>query len=384
MSDWALIVTVFWLWYFADCVKIGRRQRFVLGGVRGGGKGRVKFGPVTLAPVWPVSWKAEAEDPTVAFSPEGLSNVAVGSAGRPSPMPERAVAWRWEEIRGLAEKRGEIHINGAYFCRATPLVSGKVLRALIDGAKARSGLERERWLERRVADWFRVERLKRERRLLAGRTAWLAEGGTVGAVLAAGASLYLFFGDRLGLGAEAAEQVGRMAPGLGWGLAALHLWLVVEGWRVHRRLMPTAGEGRLNLMMSVAFLPPQAYRLRNRIGAEYLSRQVHPLAWIAAVAPKEEFEVYARQALADLEWPLQPVRDGGAEQLEQAISSWMRRRVRAEIGRLLAARGVDAVKLMEPPVRDSAQSCAYCPRCGSQFSGEAARCPHGVALKRFE
>jgi predicted amidophosphoribosyltransferase len=37
--------------------------------------------------------------------------------------------------------------------------------------------------------------------------------------------------------------------------------------------------------------------------------------------------------------------------------------------------------LFQAPMADGRASGRYCPRCGSQFTTEAARCPHGVALK---
>lgn len=378
MSDWTLIVAVFWFWYLVEGLKLGRKTRFLLG------RRRVQSGPLTAPSPLPAGWTVELADPPFSFSPEGISNVPVGSAGRPAPLPDEAVVWRWEEIRGLAEKDGELYVNGKHFCAVTPLTSLPAMRALIDGARAMTGAEREVWLARRVAGWFRGERPKRERRVLAGRTRALAVGGTAGALAALAVSLYLLGGDSLGLSADAAERLGKIAPAIGCGMLTLHFWLVGAGWWAHRKLLPRRGGARLNLVFSALFVPPQAYRLRHRLGLDYFSRDLHPLAWLAAGTNRETFATYARQALADLAWPL-PVRtEESRNELAMAISSWMRREVGAGVRRLLMARGVAEADLMAPPVRDSAQSCAYCPRCGSQFSTDTGRCRYGIELQRFE
>jgi hypothetical protein len=383
MSQWWLLIAAFWFWYLADCVKPGRRMRFVLSCAFGRGHAAARHGASSVISTSPLGWYVRTEDPPVSFSPEGLSNVPVGSAGRPAPMPERAKVWRWEEIRQLTAKRGRIFINGEYFCPITPFTTAVGLRDLIDGCKNRKPDERAAWLAVRVAGWFRPTRLRRQLRVLVGHTGSLALWAGCGLVLALIVSAYLLSGSLLPVSAELAARIGRILPVLGLYLLGLHVCLVIAGWLAHRRLLPKRGEARFNLIFNALLLPPQAYRLRSRIGAEYF-QPAHPLAWLAAAGRQKDFVLYAQQALSDLRWPLAAAHlEAEKQSLHQAISSWMRTRMELELGRLLQERKVGEAELLKTPKKDCAESEAYCPRCGCQFTTAEGRCPHGIGLVKF-
>jgi hypothetical protein len=207
----------------------------------------------------------------------------------------------------------------------------------------------------------------------------LALWASFGFGLSALVSAYVLFGSMLALSTEWAAMLGRMTPLVLLYLLGVHLGLVVLGWRVHRRLLRQHGEARFNLLFSALLLPPQAYRLRSRIGVEFF-QQAHPLAWLAVAVGETDFVEYARQAVADLRWPL-TVGRLERPKLAASIGSWMRGRVGAEIGRLLKQRGVAEADLLQAPQRDTAGSCAYCPRCQTQFTSREGRCPHGIELR---
>lgn len=383
MSQWWLLIAAFWFWYLADCVKFGRRARFVLSRAWGRGPASASDGTVAVTSLSPLGWHVRTEDPPISFSPEGLSNVPVGSAVRPAPMPVSAKVWRWEEIRQLSGKRGRIFINREYFCPVTPYTTAAGLRDLIDGCKQRTSAERGVWLADRVAGWFRIARLRRQRKILLGRTGSLAIWAGCGLGLSLVVSAYLLLGGMLPVTDELAARAGRILPLLGLYLAGLHVCLVIAGWLAHRRLLRKCGEARFNLIFSALLLPPQAYRLRSRIGAEYF-QALHPLAWLAAAGRQGDFVLYARQVLADLRWPLAPAHlEPESRDLYQAISLWMRGRMETELGRLLLERAVTEGELLAPPKKDGAESCAYCPRCGCQFTAPEGRCPHGIALVKL-
>jgi hypothetical protein len=379
MSDWWLLIAAFWFWYFADCLKTGRRARFVLSRAFGRGDVEVHHGPVALTSLSPTSWHVRTEDPPIAFSPEGLTNIPVGSAGRPTPAPSQGQVWRWEEIRELAQKHGRIFINGQEFCPVTPFTTLAEMRALIDGCKSGTPEARAVWLAGRVAGWFRPTHLRRQRTVLLGRTKTLVIWASFGWLLSVLISAYVLGGSLLPLSEAWSDWLGRIIPLVLLYLLGVHLCVVVLGWRVHRRLLRKRGEQRFSLLFSALLLPPQAYRLRSRIGAEFF-QQAHPLAWLAVVADGTDFSDYARQAVADLRWPLAAGRCERPE-LAAAIGSWMRDCVGGEVGRLLKLRGVEEADLLKAPKRDSAESCLYCPRCQSQFTSREGRCPHGIALR---
>jgi hypothetical protein len=378
MSEWWLVIAAFWFWYFADCVKAGRTVRFVLSRACGRGDAAVHHEAVALTSILPLAWHVRTEDPPIAFSPEGLTNIPTGSAGRPAPAAVQGQVWSWEEVRELAQKHGRIFINGQEFCPVTPFTTLAGMRALIDGCKNRTPEARAAWLAGWVACWFRPAHLRRQRTVFLGRTGTLAIWAGFGFVLAAMLSVYVLFGSMLPLSTELAARVGRVLPLVGLYLIGVHLCIVVMGWRVHRRLLRKRGEARFNLLFSALLLPPQAYRLRSRIGAEFF-HQAHPLAWLAVAAGKADFIEYARQTVADLRWPLV----GGRlerQELAAAIGSWMRERIGGEVGRLLVQRGVTEAELLQAPKQDGAGSCVYCPRCQSQFTNREGRCPHGIEL----
>jgi len=378
MSEWWLVIAAFWFWYFADCLKAGRTARFVLSRAFGRGNAGVHHEAIALTSILPLAWHVRTEDPPIAFSPEGLTNVPVGSAGRPAPAALQGLAWSWDEVRELAQKKGRIFINGQEFCPVTPFTTLASMRALIDGCKNRTPEARAVWLAGQVACWFRPAHLRRQRTVFLGRTGVLAVWAGFGWALSAVLSAYVLFGSMLPLSAGLAAKLGQMLPLLGLYLIGVHFCIVVMGWRVHRRLLRKRGEARFNLLFSALLLPPQAYRLRSRIGAEFF-QQAHPLAWLAVAAGKADFIEYARQTVADLRWPLSGARLERAE-LVASIGSWMHERIGGEVGRLLALRGVAEAELLAAPKRDSAGSCVYCPRCQSQFTNRTGRCPNGVEL----
>lgn len=382
MSDWWLPVAAFWFWYFADCLKAGRRACLVVSRAWGHGDAGVHHGPVALTSVFPASWHVRTEDPPLAFSPEGLTNVPVGSAGRPAPAPSQGQVWRWEEVRELAEKHGRIFINGQEFCPVTAFTTLAEMRRLIEGCKNRTPEARSAWLLARVAGWFRPAHLRRQRRVLLGRTGTLAVWVSFGFLLSALVSAYVLGWSFLPLSAAWTDWLGRILPLVLLYLLGVHLAIVVLGWRVHRRLLRKRGEARFSLLFSALLLPPQAYRLRSRIGAEFF-QQAHPLAWLAVAAGRTDFVDFARQAVADLRWPLAAGHRERPE-LATAISSWMGCCVGGEVGRLLKLRGVAEAELLKAPKRDSAESGLYCPRCQSQFTSREGRCPHGIALRPLE
>ncbi len=199
MSAWWPIVAVFWFWYLADCVRFSRHACLCLAGALGRGRGRVTHGCVAVLPPVPTGWHVRAEDLPLSFSPAGLCNLPVGSAGRPAPSPAHPRAWRWEEIRQLSVRGGRVYVNGELFCEATALVAAGSLRALIEACKAGTLEEREAMLSARVRGWFGFERARRQLRLLAGCTRGLSVWACVGAALSLVLSVFLLSGGYLQL-----------------------------------------------------------------------------------------------------------------------------------------------------------------------------------------
>jgi hypothetical protein len=385
MTDWWPLLAVFWAWFLFDCVKVSRRPRFLFSHTPGGGihaKVRTAFGNFTASAPTPCTWHALTEDPPFSFSPEGLANVAIGSAGRPSPEPLIARAWRWDEIREVRTRRGRVWINGVDFCGATPFADAAELRALAAKLTPLPCEQREHFLRATLAAWFRPIHLQRRQRVLVARTRPLAVLSVFNFLIALGVSVYLLAGGPALVGETWATRLAEWASRLGLVFLFVHVWTLVAAYRAHRRMVPKLGEQRATLLLNAALLPPHALRLRAQIAAQFFPPH-HPLAWLAALGRTEDLAVHARHTLADLRWPLAS-RQNLQPALVATISTWMRERVAAHAENLLHAAPLDAEKLFAPPEADSAASCLFCPRCRDQFTDPAACCPRGVPLQALK
>ncbi|MCC5022798.1 MAG: hypothetical protein J6386_08370 [Candidatus Synoicihabitans palmerolidicus] len=90
----------------------------------------MRYGTWSMFSAWPFGWRLRAHDVPVALSPEGVTNLPVGAAARPMPMPLSVQAWRWEDLTQIENRRGWIWFNGHRFTPATGHVSAKFLREL--------------------------------------------------------------------------------------------------------------------------------------------------------------------------------------------------------------------------------------------------------------
>ncbi len=374
MSEWASVLLVFWALWLADGVKLPLAARFNLSGR--GRWARLVFGRVLL-PGWsPTGWRMLADDIPFALSPRGISNRPVGSAGRPAEAPARATAWAWEEIRETGVQGGWITVNGARFCRDTGHLRASQILGL---ARMPEPVRTPRigwWLAR----WLRPAHLRRRAKALAGRTMVPAVFNGVFLALAVVLTAYLLADGASRLAPKQAEMVARLLPlALGY-LVLVHLAALVTAWRATRRLKVSGEDKRGIALFSAALLPPQALRLRALAGEGWFPAQ-HPLACALAFARKPELAELAFHTLGDLRWPLGEAEDAP---LAREIAAWHRAELGRRLGPLLAAAGVEEGRLFTAPRADGPASCRYCPRCLSQFTSEAAQCPHGVALRATE
>ncbi len=365
------MLLVFWALWLADGLKLPPAARFNLNGR--GRRARLVFGRL-LRPGWsPTGWRVLADDVPFALSPRGISNRPVGSAGRPAEAPARATAWAWEEIRETGVQRGWITINGARFCRDTGHLRASQILGL---ARMPEPVRTPRigwWLAR----WLRPAHLRRRAKILVGRTMVPAVFNGVFLALAVVLTVYLLADGASRLAPKQAELVARLLPLILGYLVLLHLAAVVTAWRATRRLQVPGEDQRGIALFSAVLLPPQALRLRALAGDGWFPAQ-HPLACALAFAPKRELAELAFQVVGDLRWPIGDAEDAP---LAREIAAWHRTKLGQRLGPLLAAAGVEEEKLFAAPRADGPASCRYCPRCRSQFTSEAARCPHGVELK---
>jgi hypothetical protein len=377
MTEWWLILAFFWLWFLADSLKISRRPRFLASGTCGRRAHLAHGHALTSAPT-PLTWHAPTDDPLYSVSPDGVCNLPAGSAGRPGPDPEPARAWRWEDIREVKQKRGRILINGVDFCPVTVFANAAALRTLAAHLVAQPSTARAALLSAHLSAWFRPAHLRRRRLVLLARTRGLAELGVFNFSVALLLTGYLLANGPALVGDAWAARLAHALPLIGGYFAFVHLATLVLAWRAHRRLLPKQSEQRVSLILNAALMPPYALRLRAQIAAAYFPPQ-HALTWLAASSRPTDLATFARNVLTDLRWPLPPRRQENAP-LVASVHAWTQAEIIRHAERLLSLSSVLPAQLLAAPPADSAASCAYCPRCGDQFTDPNACCPRGVKL----
>jgi hypothetical protein len=126
-------------------------------------------------------------------------------------------------------------------------------------------------------------------------------------------------------------------------------------------------------MLLMVIAPPLSIRAARQTALHLLS-DFHPVAVAAEAMPREGFAQFAGMVERDFAHPmLTPFMHGN----EAALSAlhWFRGRLRAQIAPTVAENVTGTVALSGPPVPESAQSLAYCPRCLAQFKQPSGMCP---------
>lgn len=382
-SEWWSILAVFWGLYLADGLRGGRRDRlfFYAWFARPALRCRVAQTSWFLIPPLPGAATLIGEELHASLSPEGLANWPSGSASRPPPLPERIAVFRWEDIQKIEDRAGWLHVNGHRFAPAASGLTARVLRELAHELAPLPPAGRAARLARWHAGRFCIARLRRRVRSALVRSRGLAFLNTVQVVAAAAVSAYLLLDGPNRVPPALRDALADALPAFLIAYAALHLAALALFFTVHRRLYPQAGQERGSALFTALLVPPQALRLRLHLTARLAADQ-HPLAVALACARPDATRELAAATVRDLRWPL----------LAQNLPASIERQVRASAALLepvvlaaLARQPVPLVPadLLAPPERESAETCAYCPRCGDQFTRLDAHCAPGVALIPF-
>jgi hypothetical protein len=378
MTEWWLIIAFFWAWFFADCVKVSRRIRFALSRPWAFRQARLHQGHALPSPPLPTAWQAITEDCPYSFSPDGVCNVCVGTAIRATEEAAPVMAWRWEDIAEVVQKRGRLLINGRDFCAVTIFSEAHTLRTLADHCRPLTREARATVLRTALAARFRPDNLRRRVKIFLARTRDTAFLGLFNFCLALAATVYLLINGPALVGDVWAARIASALPLLGGYFAVIHVATIVFAWKAHRRLLPKKSEERARLILNAFMLPPHALRLRAQMAVSWFPRQ-HVLTWLAAFGRPHDLKRLSQGALADLRWPTTPPHTA-SDSPAHAVTSWMRAELLPHFERLIAQAGLNIDALLHAPEPDGPASCLYCPRCLDQFTRPDARCPRGVKL----
>jgi len=385
MSTWWPVIGVFWILFLLDGLRGSRRTRFFFcrawGGSRSTVGARLSESAWVLIPPLPTAWGVATEDLPASLAAEGLSNTPSVSAGRPPPWPEHAVTFLWEEISSIESVAGWIRVNGRRFAPETPALRSETLRALAKTLKPLDLEGRRRHLQVWTRERFRPLNLRRSVQSALVRTRGLAVLNALQVGVALLVSAWVLSGVSESLSLEVQARVNDQAPFVGGGWLLAHLLAVGWFFRLHRRLYPKGGQERVGLIMTMLLVPPQALRLRQQVLAR-LGEGQHPLAVAAALAGRQGLHRVARNTWADLRWPWSPAREvAGTGEVTAAAAAMMAPWVERTLG--MAQPPLGLAEITVPPRKNSPEVCAYCPRCGDQFTRPEGTCPYGIPLHPF-
>ncbi len=380
MSDWLLVVVVFWGAYLLDGLRRERRARVAL--VRAfPGPRMVRQERLQFLPPLPWATRFWADDPPFVFSPEGICNQPLGVAGRPVEPAVFTAVWRWEEIETVVEREGWMVINGRPFCPAAPAWPAAELQRLVLALRQAGVETRAAWLRRELARQFRPAHWARRQQLVRRVSRWPVVANTL-ALLTLAALSPAALPPGVLLSKEVAERLAQLVPGLlaagalAFGVGAVAAVLAAR--RLRRWLSP----GTVKVILVALLFPPQGLRWR-RVLTDAKRPAPHPLLLVPGRGGRTVRRELALATLTDLRWPLPLPERGDIGRLAEAAA--MRKWYAVEfeervLGPWLAQAGLTAQELLAAPPPDSAASCAYCPRCRSQFVRIDGGCPRGIAL----
>jgi len=416
MSDWYLVLAVFWAVFLLDGLRRSRRATLAVSRTAPF-PAAARHQEIHALPPAPWTWRFWADDPPWAFSPFGLCNQPVGTAGRPAEPPVFTRVWRWEEIETVATHEGWLWINGERFSPAAAAFPAAELQQLAAVLKPLSGDARAARLRRQFRLWFRPAHWRRRIDLARRVSRWPALANTLTLALGAVVTLAVL-ADALGLPKATAEALVVRVPRLLIGLAVSYVIGVVLAVLAARRLRRWSKPGGVKAILGAAFFPPQGLRWR-RVLTDSLLPAPHPLLLALAGGGRAARAEAAFNTLADLRWPLPlPAADGPATRADPSaeeyaaaascragpcgragstpagdggnapapasaaaeIRAWHAAEFELLLRRWLNDASLDAEALLAPPAPDGVASCAYCPRCRAQFIRLDGRCPHGVEL----
>lgn len=373
MSEWEMLIIVFWAFYGLNGFTWQRRMVFVFTAWGGRPRARWTLSSWSCFRPSPFGWRLKVEDVPFSLSPLGIANIPVGATARPVATPLGQISWEWEKIDQVEYRRKEIWINGGYFAPATGHITVSELKKIMRLPTA----DREDYIRRIMRRWLRPHRLRRLHSVLMHRTDLAASANLSATSIIAVISLYLVFEGAEFLSTAASTAVATLIP---WWIIvalALHLMGIIFAWVNGRKLMRWGAPSPGGALASALLFPAQALQLRATLAGPTWPA-AHPLAVALAFASRDDQEQLARNTWTDLCWPLPAGSRPG--RLSTAIADSHREIFRPLIDSMLKAANVSSAELVAAPHSDSPAVCAYCPRCHDQFIRADGQCPHGVKL----
>lgn len=331
-------------------------------------------GGFILAPVLPpLGTVFVAGQFPLSLSPEGLL-AFVATNIHPGWRPAQSGQFlRWEEVREVRARGKKVFVNGSLLLVAASPGMARRLRNEMRQLAGQSAAERGQTIAKILKHAFDTKAIATRCEEFQGRVRpvrWLTNL-LLAYVFVASPALIWHFGFKL------------TWLGLLLGLLALTITTATLFYRAHRKLYPEAEDERFTHTLTIALAPSSALRAHDALSRPLLE-DFHPLTAAKFLLKEDAFRELARRVLLDVRHPALPTcpnSQSGAAATEQ----FFRKALRAEMETFLKAHDLDMDELCRPPGPAEAVSCAYCPRCETQFATREARCADcgGMALVAF-
>ncbi len=386
MTDWWLVLAVFWGAYLLDGLRRLPRPALLLR--RTAPLPPVaRFASLHLLPPAPWAWRFAADNPPFALSPAGLCNQPVGTAGRPPEHAPFTAVWRWEQFATAEERRGWLVVNGRLFGPAAAAWPAADLLTLARELAPLPPPERERLLRRRLDQRLRPDHWRRRHNVVRARTRDVALVNTVTVGAAAAITALTFLVPSADEYAAAPRLLALLDPLL-LIAATGYLGGIVLAVLTARRLRPWLRPGATAAILHSAFFPPHCLRWR-RVLTDFVPPAPHPVLAARAAAARSPLREAVFETLTDLRWPLplpelrpsaQNRPPAGLAAAAEAIRAWQAADLEQRLARWCPAPELAPAALLAPPPAGREGCGAYCPRCHSRFARSDGDCPHGIAL----
>jgi hypothetical protein len=353
MSEWLLLWLVAVFLYLVDCCSWVKAAAWCcFRGVRGwrassgsrlfgNDQGGVAFchplaqnGSVLHCAEWPVS-----------ISPEGV----ICSPASHGDSESRPRLWSFREITSVSSSFDDLLINGVRIGAGSAMAALGIAEHLNELRELPES-KRASCIRAAIKENLDVKEIRKTWDDFLKQTARLKR--------TAQATLILLFG-------LAPLAIALLGPYPAWmyllgALLSLGVLSARQLFVVHRNHFKPAGFDRWVQAISVASFPLAATRAVDRVSKDLFYGR-HPIAVICAIEPGPASGPALREQWFDLSIPaVEPYRE------------WYRSALATEVGRLLERAGFD---FSRPPEIDDPAVEQFCPRCHSQFTKAAERCP---------
>ncbi|HMP84681.1 MAG TPA: hypothetical protein PKA41_18460 [Verrucomicrobiota bacterium] len=337
----------------------GRRWRIRHPGTLAGND---KGGFIPVAPLPPLGTLLTTAQLPFSCSPDALLGF-VSTNVNPGPRSSQtSQLFRFDDINEVRAKGKNVLINGRRFLRAGSQWRASQLVSQIKRLRELKRDQRESAITALHLECFDTKALEQRWAGLrqTARPLRLLANAIVALVFVVAPVLIWTLGFAL-------SWIGLLAT-----LLVLDVTTAIFFYIAHKKLFPRADDERFTHTLTVLLSPASAMRAHDALTRQALE-MFHPLAAATLFLPKPAVERFARRVLLDIRHPALPqCPSNDATTLEAERHT--RAALQMAVEELLKQHSFDVEKLCRPPSPTDESCCAYCPRCGEQFTTVTARC----------